>query len=213
MGAERAYIREDIRKLRNMQSTYGHLFQHLLREHRDEYPRGNEIATQYREVVREIALREEDDRKTGTTEMKDYIIELLRIVDRMQQDYPSKRFTLDGRLVGDIGEILVEQLYDLELLKGQQPTHDAKSKGRLIQIKTTMKNSLTFGDIPDYYLGIKVGGDGSVEEIFNGPGAIIWEAIKHRKRPKNFLYSIALATLRNLNAHVQEEDRIIRRVG
>lgn len=144
--------------------------------------------------------------------IKDYVKELLFVVARMQQSYPNKRFTLDGRLVGDIGEILAEQIYDLELLGGQQPTHDARSNDRLVQIKTTMKNSLTFGDIPDYYLGLRVDQDGGFEEIFNGPGSIIWESIKHRKRPRNFLYSITLPVLRNLNKLIQEKDRIKRRV-
>ena len=74
-----------------------------------------------------------------------------------------------------------------------------------------MKDSLTFGDVPERYLGLRVDQDGCVEEIFNGPGSIIWEAIKHRKRPKNFLYSITLPILRNLNKQVQEKDRIKRR--
>lgn len=159
-----------------------------------------------------IMLKEKRDTKVSKTPIKDYIKELLSVVARMQQSYPKKRFTLDGRLVGDIGEMLAEQIYDLELLEGQQPTYDAKSKDRLIQIKTTMKNSLTFGDVPDYYLGLRVDRDGGVEEIFNGPGPIIWESIKHRKRPRNFLYSITLPTLRNLNKLIQEKDRIKRRV-
>ena len=35
--------------------------------------------------------------------------ELLRIVRELNQAYPIKKFTLDGRLVGDIGEILVQE--------------------------------------------------------------------------------------------------------
>lgn len=143
--------------------------------------------------------------------IKEYVKELLSVVARMERDYPNKKFTLDGRLVGDIGEILAAQQYDLELLEGQQERHDAMSQGRLVQIKTTMKNALTFGDIPDYYLGLRVDRNGGFEEIFNGPGSIIWEAIKHRKRPKNYLYSISLSTLRQLNSRVSEKDKIKRR--
>jgi hypothetical protein len=143
--------------------------------------------------------------------IKQYIKELLGIVSRMQRDYPKKRFTLDGRLVGDIGEILAEQLYELELLEGQNKTHDAKSKIGLVQVKTTMKNALTFGDIPEYYLGLKVDEDGSVSEVFNGPGHIIWEAIKHRKRPKTYLYSVGISQLKKLDNQVQEKGRIKKR--
>ena len=147
-----------------------------------------------------------------TTPIKSYVKELLAVVRRMQADYPKKKFTLDGRLVGDIGEILAEQIYDLNLLEGIQKKHDAISHGRRVQIKTTMKGALTFGDIPDYYLGLKVDENGAVREIFNGPGKVVKEAIQHRKRPKNFLYSISLSRLEKLNARVSKEDRIPRRL-
>ena len=141
-------------------------------------------------------------------QIKFYVQELLEIVSSMQKDYPSKKFTLDGRLVGDIGEILAEQIYDLKLLEGQQRDYDAISNGRLVQIKTTMKNSLTFGNVPDYYLGLRVDEYGNVEEIYNGPGLLVWEIVKNRKRPKNFLYSISVSSLRKQNIKVQEKDRI-----
>jgi len=145
------------------------------------------------------------------TPIKKYIKELLHIVRRMQADYPKKKFTLDGRLVGDIGEILAEQLYDLELLEGQCETHDAISRGRFVQVKTTMKNALRLGNIPDYYLGLRVDENGNVEEIFNGPGSLVWEAIKHRKRPKNHDYPIDLKFLQRLNDRVEKKDKIRRR--
>lgn len=147
------------------------------------------------------------------TPIKDYVAELLGIVARMQADYSKKKFTLDGRLVGDIGEILAEQIYDLDLLEGLCKTHDAVSQGRNVQIKTTMKHSLGFGDIPDYYIGIRISETGEVEEVFNGPGSIIWQAIKHRTRPRNFLFNVDLSILRRLNATVAPEDRIKKRVS
>ena len=146
-----------------------------------------------------------------TKPIKYYVTALLDMVACMQRDYPKKKFTLDGRLVGDIGEILAEQIYDLELLEGQHPVHDAKSNDRLIQIKTTMKDKLNFGDVPDYYLGLKVDKDGNVEEIFNGPGSVIWDHIKHRKRPKNYMYSIGLSTLTRLNKQVPGSSKIAKK--
>lgn len=143
--------------------------------------------------------------------IKTYVKELLNVIARMQGDYPKRKFTLDGRLVGDIGEILVEQIYDLELYDGQIVKHDAVSNGRKVQIKTTMKNTLTFGDTPEYYLGIKIERDGTVEEIFNGPGQVIKNMIIHRKRPKNYLFCISLSQLRSLNKNINDKDRIPKR--
>ena len=145
------------------------------------------------------------------TLVSEYVIQLLEIVRKMHHDYPKKKFTLDGRLVGDIGEILAEEIYDLELLEGMQRLHDACSKGRMVQIKTTMKSTLGFGEIPDFYLGIKVDNKGKVEEIFNGLGSVIWDAIKHRKRPKNYLFSLDIKKLKKLNNLVAPKDRITKR--
>jgi len=46
-------------------------------------------------------------------EIHQAVKDLLKIVKALQGAYPKKNFTLDGRLVGDLGEILVEEDYDL----------------------------------------------------------------------------------------------------
>ncbi len=144
------------------------------------------------------------------------IKQLLGIVKRLQNTYPKKRFTLDGRLVGDLGEILVEGAYVIDLYSDIHKHHDAATPdGKQVQIKATMKNSLTFpaDHIPDYYLGIKINHDGSFDEIFNGPGLIAREAIKNRKIPKTNLHSISINVLAHLNKRVSPKDRIPRRRG
>jgi len=141
--------------------------------------------------------------------IQSYVRELLGIVVEMQKDYPKKKFTLDGRLVGDIGEILAEQIYDLELFEGLQKDYDATSHGRRVQIKTTMKESLGYGNnVPDYYLGLRIDQNGRAEEIYNGPGVIIWEHIKHRKPPKNHLFNISIRQLKALNKDIPSYERI-----
>jgi len=150
------------------------------------------------------------------TTIPDAIKQLLRIVKRLQSAYPKKSFTLDGRLVGDLGEILVEGVYDIELHSNLRKHHDgATPDGRQVQIKATMKNQLTFpaDHVPDYYLGIKINPDGSFAEIFNGPGTIAGEAIKNRKRPKTNLHSISINVLEHLNKQVSLKDRIPRSVS
>lgn len=142
--------------------------------------------------------------------------QMLSIVESLQTKYPKKKFTLDGRLVGDFGEILVEQDYELELYDGLEKHHDAETPdGRKVQIKTTMKNALTFpGDhIPDYYIGIKTHEDGSYTEVFNGPGVIARKAVENRKVPKTNLHSISLYTLKLLNEEVEERERIPKKVA
>lgn len=47
--------------------------------------------------------------------IKDKIRELIKIVGELKDKYPQKEFTLDGRLVGDLGEIIVEENYQIKL--------------------------------------------------------------------------------------------------
>lgn len=140
--------------------------------------------------------------------------QMLSIVDQLQKAYPKKKFTLDGRLVGDIGEMLVEEAYDLEVFEDLHRHHDGRTAdGRLVQIKATMKDSLTFpaDHTPNYYLGIKIHKNGTFSEVFNGPGAIAWEAVKNRKHPKTNLHTVGVATLAALSGKVAVRDRIPRR--
>ena len=137
--------------------------------------------------------------------------QLQAIVTDLQHGYPKKRFTLDGRLVGDLGEVLAESVYDINLFTGLEKHYDAiSSDGRLVQIKTTLKDSLTFpcDHIPDYYLGIKIHTDGSCQEIFNGPGKVAHELVKNRKQTKTNLHSIAIRSLLRQNETVREVDRV-----
>lgn len=139
---------------------------------------------------------------------------LLEVVGNLQKAFPKKRFTLDGRLLGDLGEILVEQHYDLSLMEGLTRHHDARcADGRMVQIKATMKDSLTFpaGHVPEYYLGIRILSDGRFEEVFNGPGVLVAQALAHRAPPKTNLHSISTKSLIALNQAVPENQRIPRR--
>lgn len=137
--------------------------------------------------------------------------ELLSIVKELQEKYPHRKFTLDGSLVDDLGEVIVEQNYEVKLYPGSQKHHDGETPdGKKIQIKTTMKDALTFpcDHIPDYYLGIKISSNGDYEEIFNGPGKVVHSAISRRKPTRTNLYSIALRKLEKLNKAVQKNQRI-----
>jgi len=81
------------------------------------------------------------------------IQQLLDIVQGLHELYPSKEFTLDGRLVGDLGEVIAEIEYDIKLHENLQKHYDAiSSDGRSVQIKATMKQQLSFpcDFTPDY---------------------------------------------------------------
>ena len=146
--------------------------------------------------------------------IQDAVKYLSRIVAQLQATYPKKRFTLDGRLIGDLGETHVGGAYDVEIFEGLEKHHDGKSSdGRPVQIKATMQRALTFpGDhVPDYHLGIQIHRDGAFSEIFNGPGSIAAKAIENQQIPKTNLRRISITTLGRLDALVSEKDRIPKR--
>ena len=133
-------------------------------------------------------------------------------IERLHEAFPSRAFTIDGRLVGDIGEVIAELEYDLTLDKVSVPDHDAQMRdGRRVQIKATFKDSLTFKTCPDYYLGFKLYPDGEFEEVFNGPGTLILEQYSRRKDIGKKLLSFPVKNLRALSAQVDVTDRVPRR--
>jgi hypothetical protein len=111
---------------------------------------------------------------------------LLAIVEELRTAFPKKRFTLDGRLVGDIGEALAEQIYALTVFDRFERHHDAKADdGRLVLVKATMQGTLTFpaDHIPECYLGLSIDATGTATEVFNGPGSRRAEQSRARRRP------------------------------
>lgn len=133
-------------------------------------------------------------------------------IERLKEAFPGRAFTIDGRLVGDIGEVIAALEYDVTLDEISQANHDGKtSDGRSVQIKATFKESLTFRTVPDFYLGFKLYPDGRYEEIFNGPGHLISNRYAVRKGIGVGLLSFPLAELRRLSGQVRPEDRIPKR--
>jgi hypothetical protein len=130
-------------------------------------------------------------------------------IKQLKEALPSKEFTIDGRLVGDIGEAIVQRDYDITLFEGLAKDYDGQTScGKKVQIKATFKNSLTFKKISDYYLGIKIYEDGSYEEIFNGPGSFIAEQYSHRKGFGENLLSFPNKKLIQLSSDVPSTERI-----
>lgn len=135
-------------------------------------------------------------------------------IDQLKTAFPNREFTIDGRLVGDVGEVIAALEYDIVLHDVSQPNHDATtSDGRNVQIKATFKESLTFKTVPDYYLGFKLYPDGRHEEVFNGPGKPIYDRYAGRKGIGAALLSFPISELRRLSLQVDERDRIKKRIS
>jgi len=137
---------------------------------------------------------------------------IFRGIALLHKAFPKRAFTIDGRLVGDIGEMIAELEYDLTLDEVSAADHDAQTRdGRRVQIKATFKDSLTFKTCPDYYLGFKLYPDGRFEEVFNGPGRLIQRRYAERKGIGKELLSFPIKELRALSEQVAAPERVPRR--
>jgi hypothetical protein len=146
---------------------------------------------------------------TNIDQVPELVGELYRIVDRLEELFPGRPFTIDGHLLGSIGEVLAAYYYDLQLTAPSTEGCDAESVriGR-VEIKTTQRNSVAFRSEPPHLLVFKLTRDGEAEEIFNGPGCIIWPYVG--KPQKNGQRSITLAKLQELQHQVLPDQRIPR---
>lgn len=96
---------------------------------------------------------------------------LYELVGELVRAFPGRPFTLDGHLVGSLGEVLASHYYGLELLPCSTECHDARtSDGILVQVKATQDSSVALRAEPNQLLVILLHRDGTIEEIYNGPG-------------------------------------------
>jgi len=136
--------------------------------------------------------------------------DLYEIVDRLEELFSGRKFTLDGHLIGSIGEVIAAYMFGLDLLPGAYPEHDAKSEdGRKVQIKLTQSTrSIGLRAEPEHLLVLRLAPDRSVEVVYNGTGRSPWS--QAGKMQKNGQRSISISRLRDLDASVLKHDRLVR---
>src|SRR5258708_10999525 len=142
--------------------------------------------------------------------VRDIVGRLYALVGELESHFPGRKFTPDGHLVGSLGEVLAAYYYDLELLTASTEKHDACAKdGRLVQVKATQSKSVALRSEPQHLLVLSLLRDGTVDEVYNGPGALAWSRIGPPQR--NGQFPISLSTLRKLMAEVPNEARLANR--
>lgn len=139
--------------------------------------------------------------------IRSVVRDIYRAVSQLEELYPGRRFTPDGHMVGSLGEVVAAERYCLNLFEPSHPVHDAyDSSARLVQIKTTQGNKVGINEKPDYLIVLRMSREGEFEEVYNGPGSMVWDAAG--KPMKNGQRQISLSKLHELNLDVELKDRI-----
>jgi hypothetical protein len=135
--------------------------------------------------------------------------ELIKTTERLNHLFEGRPFTPDGHLVGSIGEVVAEYVYDLVLEPSSTPQLDARTRdGRTVQVKLTRRNSFGFrwssqfkGKHADILIALRLT-DGGFEEVYNGPFPV--DLLVGRRDSSNGQLSIAVSKLRELNQGLLE---------
>ena len=110
---------------------------------------------------------------------------LIKIVNEMENDFPGRHFSLDGHLVGSIGEVIATYHYGIKLYKASEPAHDGEVGSRRVQIKITQQNNIVINHEPDYLIVLYLNKNGNVYEVYNGPGKEPWDSASKRDSHNN----------------------------
>lgn len=139
------------------------------------------------------------------------------------QSHHEMTFALDGRLVGDIGELIAAEVFCLALLGTRSKNVDAVTtdhQQRVVQIKSTFQeDGLSIKHGADYFIGLQLNDTGQFRVVYNGPAEPVMAYLRApkadghsgRKNAGKALEPISLAAWSVLDLAVADSDRVTRR--
>ena len=75
--------------------------------------------------------------------------DLYTAADSLEPIFPGRKFTLDGHLVGSIGEVVAAYMFDLDLNPASNHCHDARDD-RQVEIKLTRGRGVAIRHEPEH---------------------------------------------------------------
>lgn len=110
---------------------------------------------------------------------------LIDIVKELETDFPGRHFTLDGHLVGSIGEVMAAYYYGVELYTASAFAHDGEVDGKKVQIKISQQDNIVINHEPEYLIVLYLNKGGNIYEVYNGPGKEPWDNASKRDSHNN----------------------------
>lgn len=132
--------------------------------------------------------------------------------NELRRAFPNLPFTLDGKLVGDIGEAIAIAEFGLTKLGEGAKLHDCRApSGKLVQVKATQQTapgkSVGLGREKqsfDHLLVIQIFENGKYSVLYDGPGRYIDRAWAD----KSFA-SLSVLQLKRLNTEVKPREKLL----
>jgi hypothetical protein len=144
---------------------------------------------------------------TDWTAVTSHLDALYAASEGLEAMFAGRKFTLDGHLVGSIGEVVAAYMFGLDLMPASTLGHDAMAPdGRQVEIKLTQGKSVALRHAPQYLIVLHRPKGGPVRVVYNGPGGVVWDACG--KPQKNGQQPISLSRLRTLDTAVAIADRL-----
>src|SRR5271154_6185681 len=119
---------------------------------------------------------------------------IYRAVQELEAEYPGRKFTPDGHLVGSIGEVVAAKALGLTLYPMSRARHDAFDSLGDVQIKLTAGRSVAMYTECIRLVVLRVVSPEEAEIVYDGPGAPVWASAG--KIAKNGQRVVSLAKLR-----------------
>ena len=138
--------------------------------------------------------------------IKEKIQKLISIVKELETDFPGRHFTLDGHLVGSIGEVMAAYYYGIELYAASAVAHDGEIDVKKVQIKISQQDDIVINHEPEYLIVLYLRKNGDVFEVYNGPGEAPWNSASKRDSHNN--RHMRVNKLMELDKQVSDEFRI-----
>jgi hypothetical protein len=102
------------------------------------------------------------------------VADIYRAVAKLEEQYPPRKFTPDGHLVGSIGEVVAAEALGLTLYTMSQSGHDAYDAEGDVQIKMTAGKSVAMRATCIRLVVLRVVCPEEAEIVYDGPGAPAW---------------------------------------
>ena len=131
---------------------------------------------------------------------------LLDQVNALEAMFPGRHFTLDGHLVGSVGEVAAAYHYGIKLFPPSTELHDGFVGDRNVQIKITQTENVLIGEEPEYLIVLYLAKTGNIYEVYNGPGVIPWKT--PGKPDKRGYKHLRVNKLMSLDKQITPKDRI-----